>query len=75
MRRPDLAQRPQAFFPVAYLGIAISNHKAYHVGMKRTHIFLPQPIIDKLKALSKKTGLSVAELIRRAVDAYLGRKK
>ncbi len=43
--------------------------------MKRTNIFLPQPTIDKLKALSKETGLSVAELIRRAVDEYLRKKK
>jgi predicted DNA-binding protein len=26
---------------------------------------------DKLKAMSGRTGLSVAEIIRRAVDAYL----
>ena len=60
---------------VACICIAIPNHKEYHVGMKRTHIFLPQPVIDRLKALSEKTGLSVAELIRRAIDEYLGRKK
>ena len=39
--------------------------------MKRTHIFLPEPVIAALKALSEKTGLSVAEHIRRAIDAYL----
>jgi predicted DNA-binding protein len=41
--------------------------------MKRTYVFLPQPAISQLKALTKKTGLPVSELIRRAVDEYLER--
>jgi predicted transcriptional regulator len=41
--------------------------------MKRTHAFLPQPVISQLQALAKKTDLSVSELIRRAVDEYLER--
>jgi predicted DNA-binding protein len=41
--------------------------------MKRTHVFLPQPVISRLKALAKKTGLPVSELIRRAIDEYLER--
>lgn len=43
----------------------------YIAGMKRTHMFLPEPTLAALRALSDKTGLSVAELIRRAIDAYL----
>ena len=43
--------------------------------MKRTHIFLPEPVINRLKALSEKTGLPVAELIRRAIDEYLKKQK
>ena len=39
--------------------------------MKRTHIFLPEPMLKVLTALSQKTDISVAELIRRAIDAYL----
>jgi predicted DNA-binding protein len=39
--------------------------------MKRTHIFLPERIIEALKRLSAETGLSVAELIRRAIDMFL----
>lgn len=39
--------------------------------MKKVSYHLPSVVIDKLKRLSEKTGLSVAELIRRAVDAYL----
>jgi predicted DNA-binding protein len=41
--------------------------------MKRTHIFLPERIIEALKRLSARTGLSVAEHIRRAIDEYLSR--
>lgn len=39
--------------------------------MKRHHVFLTEPQLAKLATLSQKTGLSVAELIRRAIDAYL----
>jgi predicted DNA-binding protein len=43
--------------------------------MKRTNIFLPEQLIERLKALAEKTGLSVAEHIRRAIDEYLKRQK
>jgi len=43
--------------------------------MKRTTIFVPHQLFARLKALSKITGISVSELIRRAVDEYLGRQK
>jgi predicted DNA-binding protein len=39
--------------------------------MNRTNIYLPLPTIERLREMSEKTGLSVAEIIRRAVDAYL----
>jgi predicted DNA-binding protein len=39
--------------------------------MKRTNIHLTEPQIKRLLSLSKVTGLSVAELVRRAVDQYL----
>ena len=42
--------------------------------MKRTHIFLPELVTVALKSLSEKTGLSVAEHIRRAIDEYLKRQ-
>ena len=42
--------------------------------MKRTHVFLPEPVIAALKARSEKTGISVAEHIRRAIDEYLKRQ-
>lgn len=39
--------------------------------MKRTHIHVSQRQIEKLSELSKQLDLSVAELIRRAIDEYL----
>jgi len=39
--------------------------------MKRTNIHLTSHQLDKLKQLSHATEISVAELIRRAIDAYL----
>ena len=44
--------------------------------MKRTALFLKTEQLKKLQALSAKTGAPVAELVRRAIDAYLlSRKK
>jgi len=39
--------------------------------MKRIDIYIAEPQLKKLKALSKETGLSVSELIRRTIDKYL----
>ena len=39
--------------------------------MKSVNIYLSEPQIAALKALSEKSGLAYAELIRRAVDQYL----
>ena len=37
----------------------------------RTNIYLRPDQMKKLKALNEKTGAPIAELVRRAVDAYL----
>jgi len=42
--------------------------------MKRTAIFLKEEQLKKLQAISDKTGAPVAELVRRALDAYLKRR-
>jgi predicted DNA-binding protein len=42
--------------------------------MKRTTVWLPEDLLAKLKRLSRKTGAPMAELLRRAVKAYLKRK-
>ena len=39
--------------------------------MKRTNVHLPEQQIDELKKLSKKRGISMAEIVRRAIDAYV----
>jgi predicted DNA-binding protein len=38
---------------------------------KRTTVWLPVELLKKLKGLSIKTGAPMAELFRRAVEAYL----
>lgn len=43
--------------------------------MKRINYFLPEQQIEALKKLSEKTGLSVSELIRRAIDAFLKKQQ
>jgi len=39
--------------------------------MTRTALFLKDEQVKKLQKLSENTGAPVAELIRRAIDAYL----
>jgi len=43
--------------------------------MKRVNYHLTEEQIGRLQSLSGKTGLTVAEIIRRAVDEYLDRKE
>jgi len=42
--------------------------------MKRTAIFFTDQQMKSIKALSKKTGLTASELIRRALDQFLQEK-
>jgi hypothetical protein len=39
--------------------------------MVRTNIFLTAPQLAALQTLAHSSGLSVAELVRRAIDLYL----
>jgi len=39
--------------------------------MKRINFYLTDKEINALKIISEKTGLSVSELVRRSVDAFL----
>jgi len=39
--------------------------------MKRTNLYLTEKQMERLKQRSEKEGLSLAELVRRAVDAFL----
>ena len=43
--------------------------------MKILNLYLTDPQIVTLKKLSKKLDLSVAELIRRAIDSFLEKQK
>lgn len=41
---------------------------------KRTTVWLPEALLTKLKKRSRETGAPMAELFRRAVEAYLKKK-
>ncbi len=45
------------------------------VAFKRTTIFLRQSTLDRLKALSRRTGAPVAELIRRGAELLLEKEQ
>jgi metal-responsive CopG/Arc/MetJ family transcriptional regulator len=47
----------------------------YDVWMQRFQMFLPEPLVRALKALAKRTDMSVAEHIRRAITEYLQRNR
>lgn len=43
-----------------------------HMGnMIRTNYYYPKQMLDRLRVAQKQTGLTISELIRRAVDEYL----
>ncbi len=43
--------------------------------MIRTNVFLPEDLLERLKKAKKKTGIPVAEFIRRAIEAALKKEK
>lgn len=43
--------------------------------MKRINFCFPEQLIEKLKSLSNKTGLTMSEIIRRALDDYFDKQK
>lgn len=47
----------------------------YNVHMKRVNYHLTNQQIEKLKDLANATGLTVAELIRRAIDKFIKGQK
>lgn len=38
------------------------------------NLSMPKQFVDKLEAEKKRTGMSLSEIVRRAVDEYLERK-
>jgi Ribbon-helix-helix domain len=56
--------------------VPIEHYVVYTGAMKhRTNIYLTADQVKQLKALNEKTGAPVAELVRRAVDEYLKKRK
>ena len=43
--------------------------------MKRINFFLPEQQIAKLKGYVKSTGLTMSEILRRALDEYFDKHK
>jgi len=43
--------------------------------MIRRNVHLTERQIERLQLLAKKTGLTISELIRRAMDEYLNKEK
>jgi len=43
--------------------------------MKRVNFCFPEQLIEKLKNLAAKTGLTMSEIIRRALDDYFDKYK
>lgn len=43
--------------------------------MKRTNFYFPEQMLQRLKEASKKLGLPVSEIIRRAVEEFLKKMK
>ena len=43
----------------------------YIISMKRIDLYITETQMDKLKLSSVKTGLSVAEIVRRILDAWI----
>ena len=44
-------------------------------GMKRVDFYLSKIQIERLAKLSKKSGLSASEILRRAIDEYWEKQK
>lgn len=43
--------------------------------MKRSNYHLTEKQIERLRELSEQTGLTAAELVRRAIDEYVKKQK
>lgn len=47
----------------------------YHAHMDRFQIYLPEPMLKRLREIADKEGYSVAEVIRRMVQKQLDEKE
>ncbi|WP_198140654.1 ribbon-helix-helix domain-containing protein [Polaromonas naphthalenivorans] len=71
--RPEMDSVDGEAVPV--FGLHLNPVVVHDECTKRTNIYLTEPSVAKLQELSKQTGLCVAELIRRAIDDFLNKKK
>ena len=55
--------------------LAFKSFRGNIRGIKKMNFYLPDPVIVRLQELANQTGLSVAELVRRAIDEYLKKQK
>jgi hypothetical protein len=67
---PELYFGPGRIFFLTYIDI----RNRFASVKKRTTVWLPLDLIERLKKLSRKTGAPMAELFRRAVDSYVRRQ-
>jgi len=49
----------------------IAIHGTIVLMKKRTTVWLPEKLLTSLRKVSEKTGAPMAEIFRRAVEAYL----
>lgn len=47
----------------------------YHTHMDRFQIYLPEPMLKRLREIAEKEGYSVAEVVRRMVQRQLDETK
>jgi len=69
---------PNSIFTAVISIVAFRCHMVYNSKLMpklRTNIYLTDKQKAALEKLSDKTGAPVAELIRRAIDAYLASRK
>lgn len=59
--------------PMTLVLTYVDVHGRFVLMKKRTTVWLPTKLLVRLKKLSRKTGAPMAELFRRAVEAYLKR--
>lgn len=47
----------------------------YSVRMKKINLYVPEPLLASLQKLAAEKGLSLSEVIRRALDHYVERQE
>lgn len=53
------------------LPLDTNTYRQYNECMRRFQIYIPEPMMERLKKISAEKDLPVADLIRRACEKYL----